>query len=401
VIAWRETRSPGYRSRHVPPVDTCDSALEAGAHCGRTLPKPRFLIFMKIAQVSPLFESTPPKSYGGIERVVAFLTDELTTQGHEVTLFATADSTAKASRLIPGAERGLRSEGCRDPMVRHLAMLETVSAMAAEFDIIHFHLDYLHMPLARVQHWPHVTTLHGRLDQTDLKILYRHYSDLPLVSISDAQRVPIPDLDWYGTVYNGQPLNLQRFCPAGGEYLAFVGRMNPDKGVEEAIAIARAAGMPLKLAAKIDNEWKPYFEEKIQPLLKKSDTEFVGEIGDAEKTQFLGNARGLIFPIKWPEPFGLVMIEAMACGTPVVAFPMGAVPEVVAEGVSGFVVGSIDAAVEAVGQLDQIDRRRCRAHFERRFSAERMAEGYLKIYRRIKEQEGEAKISQNIAKQAL
>ena len=338
---------------------------------------------MRIAQVAPLFECTPPKAYGGVERIVAYLTDELVAQGHHVTLFATADSTARASELIACADRGVRTDPDHpDAVACHLAMLGRVAAMRDEFDLIHFHLDQLHLPLARAQHWPHVTTIHGRLDRKDQCRLYEEFRDLPVVSISDSQRRPVPDLNWQGTVYNALPLHQRTFSPRHEGYLAFMGRISPEKGPGDAIRIARESGMPLKIAAKIDDEQRPYFEKVVEPHLGE-DIEFVGEIGGKAKDDFFGNAAALLFPIDWPEPFGLVMIEAMACGTPVIAFLHGAVPEVVADGVSGFVVPDVAAAVSAVACLEELDRRACRRHFEENFSAARMVQGYVGVYEQL------------------
>ncbi len=338
---------------------------------------------MKIAQVSPLIESTPPRSYGGIERVVAYLTDELTHMGHEVTLFATADSSAQASRLVPCAETGLRGSNAIDPVARHVAMLETVVQMADEFDIIHFHLDYLHLPLARALAWPHITTLHGRLDRADHQLLYCRFPEVPLVSISDSQRKPLSSVNWRATVYNGIPERTGTLPTQKREYLAFMGRIAPEKGVIDAIHIARKAGLPLRIAAKVDREWASYFRESVEPLMRASNVTFLGEIGESAKDDFLGGAFALLFPIDWPEPFGLVMVEAMARGTPVIAYSRGAVPEVLDEGMSGFLVDSVESAVAAVHKLDRIDHHRCRQLFESRFTARRMATDYLEVYRQI------------------
>jgi len=270
-----------------------------------------------------------------------------------------------------------------DPVAHHLIMLESVSRMAGEFDIIHFHLDYLHLPLARAMHWPHITTLHGRLDRAEQHLFYHHFSQMPLVSISNSQRQPLSGVNWRATVYNGIPRQSHALSTSQRDYLAFMGRISPEKGVIDAIQIARKAGLPLSIAAKVDAEFQSYFENAVLPLMRQSDVSFLGEIGGDDKEDFLGGARALLFPINWPEPFGLVMIEAMACGTPVIAFPRGAVPEVLVEGESGFMVDSVDAAVEAVGKLDRIDHRRCRQLFEERFTAKRMATDYLDVYRRI------------------
>jgi glycosyltransferase involved in cell wall biosynthesis len=340
---------------------------------------------MKIAQVAPLFESVPPKAYGGTERVVSYLTEELVRQGHEVTLFASGDSVTSA-RLISPCARSLRQDAsCVDQQAHHFVMLEQIFRDLTRFDIIHFHIDYLHFPLSKRLREPHLTTLHGRLDLPDLPSLYRHYADLPLVSISNAQRRPLAWANWKGTVYHGLPEDLFTFRSRPGNYLAFLGRISPEKGVAEAIEIARQADLPLRIAAKVDpRDWK-YYKEEIEGLLDHPLIEFLGEIGGREKDEFLGGALAVLFPIKWPEPFGLVMIEAMACGTPVIAFPSGSVPEVMEDGVTGYVVDNVDQAVAAVRRLDRLDRRLCRQTFERRFSDRRMAADYLKVYRRILE----------------
>lgn len=338
---------------------------------------------MRIAQVSPLAESVPPQLYGGTERVVGWLTDELVRQGHEVTLFASGDSRT-AARLVPGWPRALRLSGAGQGYVApHLLMLEQVAARARDFDLVHFHLSELHLPLARRFETAHLTTLHGRLDIAELAPLYHAFRDAPLVSISDAQRAPLPDAAWAGTVYHGLPPQSLRFHPGPGRYLAFLGRISPEKRVDRAIAIAKAVGQPLRIAAKVDHLDRDYFERDIRPLLDDPLVDFVGEIGDAEKSAFLGGAKALLFPIDWPEPFGLVMIEALACGVPVVAFRGGSVPEVVDHGVTGFVVDTLDEAVGAVQRIATLDRRRCRAVFDARFSAPRMAADYVRLYERL------------------
>ena len=340
-------------------------------------------IFVKIAQVAPLYESVPPRLYGGTERVVSYLTEALVELGEDVTLFATADSKT-AARLFPVVETGLRlTEGLVDRMAPHILLMERVCERAADFDVIHFHIDYLHFNLSRRLGLCSVTTLHGRLDIPELAPLYREFHDLPLVSISDAQRAPLPWPDWRATVYHGIPLDLYRPTDAPGQYLAFIGRISPEKRLDIAIEIARRAALPLKVAAKIDDVDRRYFDQTIQPLLADSRVEFLGELGDADKQQLLGNALALVFPIDWPEPFGLVMIEAMACGTPVIAFPCGSVREVVDEGVTGFVVANVEEAARAVAKARNLDRARCRRQFERRFSARRMAEDYLEVYRQL------------------
>ena len=336
---------------------------------------------MRIAQVSPLYESVPPKLYGGTERVVSFLTEALVDLGHDVTLFASGDSQTRA-RLVAGAPRALRlNRGCQDPIAHHLNMLERVFERAGEFDVIHFHVDYFGLPLARRHGVPYVTTQHGRMDIPDLEPLYRTFGEAPLVSISDAQRAPLPFASWLATVYHGLPRDLLSFHPGPGRYLAFLGRISPEKRVDRAIDIARRLDMPLKIAAKIDKADREYYEAEIAPLFADPHVEFVGEIGEDEKDAFLGDAAALIFPIDWPEPFGLVMIEAMACGTPVVAFRCGSVPEVMRDGVSGFVVDTVDEAVEATARAVQLPRAVCRAYFEERFLAQRMAQDYVDVYR--------------------
>jgi glycosyltransferase involved in cell wall biosynthesis len=340
---------------------------------------------VRIAQVSPLFESVPPKYYGGTERVVSYLTEELVRQGHEVTLYASGDSVTRA-RLVAPCRRSLRlDKGCVDQLAHHVLLLELVAGDAAEYDVIHYHVDYLHFPLSRRLNVPHLTTLHGRLDLPDLVPLYREFADVPLVSISDAQREPLPGANWQATVYHGLPKDLYRFRERPGHYLAFLGRISPEKRVDRAIAIARRIGMPLKIAAKVDSVDREYFEETIRPLLNGPHTEYLGEIGDGEKDEFLGGAFALIFPIDWPEPFGLVMIESLACGTPVIAYERGSVSEVLEHGVVGFVVTGLYDAVRAAERVGQIDRRRCRAVFEERFTAERMARDYVAVYQRLRD----------------
>jgi glycosyltransferase involved in cell wall biosynthesis len=338
---------------------------------------------MRIAQVAPLYESVPPKLYGGTERVVHTLTEELVREGHEVTLFASGDSETSA-RLVPVCPESLRlNKGCMDQLAHHFLLLELVFSELHNFDILHFHIDYLHFPLSRSVHAINVTTLHGRLDIPDLQPLYRNFSDMPVVSISDAQREPLPWINWQGTVYHGLQPELFPFHKKGSEYLAFLGRVSPEKGLDDAIKIAKQAGMTLRIAAKVDNEDKEYFESVIKPLLNDPLVEFIGEIGYPEKGEFLGDAAALLFPINWPEPFGLVMIEALACGTPVIAYSSGSVPEVLEDGVTGFLVDNVNAAAEAVGRLSEIDRSRCRHTFEERFSAQRMAHDYLAIYEKL------------------
>jgi len=335
---------------------------------------------MRIAQVAPLYESVPPKYYGGTERVVSYLTEELVQQGHDVTLFASGDSITSA-QLAATTRRSLRlDEHCVDQLAHHVLMLERVVQRAASFDVIHFHVDYLHFPYSRRHATPQLTTLHGRLDMPDLIPLYREYRDMPVVSISAAQREPLPFANWFGTVYHGLPRALYRFRPDRGEYLAFIGRIAPEKRVDRAIEIAKRAGLPLKIAAKVDDVDREYYETLIKPLLDDPRIEYLGEIGEGEKDEFLGGARALLFPIDWPEPFGLVMVEAMACGTPVIAFGGGSVPEIIDEGQTGFIVDDLDDAVAAVHRVGELDRRRCREVFEERFTATRMARDYFELY---------------------
>lgn len=337
---------------------------------------------MKIAQVSPLYESVPPQCYGGTERVVSYLTEALIDLGHDVTLFASGDSITRA-RLVAPCQKSLRTDStCTDPHVPHLLMLEQVYQMAKEFDLLHFHVDYQHFSLSRRCQVPHLTTLHGRLDLPELAPLYREFSDIPLVSISAAQRQPLSFANWAGTVYHGLPTDRYPFQEKPGDYLAFLGRISPEKRVDRAIAIAQACSLPLKIAAKIDAADREYFES-IRPLLATPGVEFIGEIGEENKGAFLGGALAVLFPIDWEEPFGLVMIEALACGTPVVAFRRGSVPEVLTDGVTGYVVENAEEAVLAVRQINTIDRHICRNTFEKRFSASRMAVDYLSIYHRL------------------
>ena len=339
---------------------------------------------MRIAQVAPLVESVPPKLYGGTERVVSFLTEELVRLGHQVTLFASADSRTTAT-LMPMCPEALRLRGsCVDQVAMHVMMLERVVARAHEFDVIHFHTSQLHYPvMRRLPHVRHVTTLHGRLDLDELLPLYDEFSDVPVVSISDAQRNPLPDAGWVATVHHGLPPGLFSLYPTSGTYLAFLGRISPEKRVDRAIAIATASGLPLKIAAKVDPVDETYFERTIAPLLDNPLVEFIGEISERNKNAFLGQAKALLFPIDWPEPFGLVMIEAMACGLPVIAFPGGSVREIIDDGVTGFIVDTIEDAVDAVRRLDTIDRRTCRQTFERRFTARRMASQYVDVFRKL------------------
>ena len=338
---------------------------------------------MRIAQVAPLYESVPPKCYGGTERVVSYLTEELVRQGHDVTLFASGDSETRA-RLVTACRRSLRlDKHCMDQLAHHIVMLERVFQHASEFDIVHFHVDYLHFSMSRRQQITHVTTLHGRLDIPDLFPLYQEFRDMPVVSISNVQREPLPWANWQATIHHGLPADLYRFRAQTGSYLAFLGRISPEKRVDRAIEIAKRVQIPLKIAAKVDRVDKKYFKSAIKPLLCDSLVEVIGEIGDREKDEFLGNAYALLVPIDWPEPFGLVMIEAMACGTPVIAYRGGAVPEIMEQGHTGFIVQELEGAVEATRRIPKLSRKRCREVFEQRFTATRMADDYVRVYERL------------------
>ena len=338
---------------------------------------------MRIAQVAPLYESVPPKYYGGTERVVSYLTEELVRQGHEVTLFASGDSETNA-RLVAASRRSLRlDKHCIDQLAHHIVILERVFQQAPEFDIVHFHVDYLHFSMSRRQQITHVTTLHGRLDVPDLFPLYQEFRDMPVISISNVQREPLPWANWQATVYHGLPADLYQFRAQPGSYLAFLGRISPEKRVDRAIEIAKRVQIPLKIAAKVDRVDKKYFKSAIEPLLCHSLVEVVGEISDGEKDEFLGNAYALLLPIDWPEPFGLVMIEAMACGTPVIAYSGGAVPEIMEEGHTGFIVEELEGAVEAARRIPKLSRKRCREVFEERFTVTRMANDYVRAYERL------------------
>jgi glycosyltransferase involved in cell wall biosynthesis len=340
---------------------------------------------MKIAQIAPLAESVPPKLYGGTERIVSYLTEELAAQGHDVTLFASGDSVTDAE-LVPCSDVALRlNPAVKDHLPHQVAMLEEVRRRAHEFDVLHFHIDLLHFPLIRDYADRTVTTLHGRLDLPDLLPFYKMFRDIPLVSISNDQRRPMPPVNWAGTVYHGLATDGLPFtAKPKGNYLAFLGRISPEKRPDRAIQIAAKAGTPLKMAAKIDNADRAYWETVIEPMVRSHpNVEFIGEIDEHQKAEFLGNAGALLFPIDWPEPFGLVMIEAMACGTPVIAFNCGSVPEVIDPGLSGIIVDTVTEAVENVERALRMDRRRVRETFEQRFSAKRMACDYLDIYRSL------------------
>jgi len=338
---------------------------------------------MRIAQVAPLAESVPPRLYGGTERVVSWLTEELVRQGHDVTLFASGDS-ATSARLVACAPKGLRLAGLRDHTASLLVILSEVRRRVDAFDVIHFHVDQLQFPLFEDFRHKCITTLHGRLDLEDFHPIYRAFPRMPLVSISDRQRLPMPPgLNWVATVYRGMPPASISCNPVGGEYLAFLGRISPEKGPLRAIDVALQAGVPLKIAAKVDPTDRAYFEAMVKPRLDHPLIEFVGEIGDAEKGEFLGNALALLFPIDWPEPFGLVMIEAMAAGTPVIASPAGSVPEVIDHGVSGILAGSVEEMASAVGRVRDINRAGVRKSFEERFTSQRMGRAYARVYTRL------------------
>ncbi|HWC51449.1 MAG TPA: glycosyltransferase family 4 protein [Nitrospira sp.] len=340
---------------------------------------------MKIAQLSPLWESVPPQLYGGTERIVSYLTEELVRQGHEVTLFASGDSTTAADlraccpRALRLHEAGLVNRDA--PMI--LMQERALGAASGQYDIIHSHLDFLSFPMSRRAHTPVVTTLHGRLDLPELQPIFDEYTDMPVVSISNAQRQPLPQANWAGTVYHGIPHSLYSLHDRPGAYLAFLGRISPEKCPDHAIEVAKRVGMPLRIAAKVDPADHAYFKQKIECLLDHPLIEYVGEINDAEKNDFLGEAAALLCPYDWPEPFGLVLIEAMACGTPVLAYRQGSIPEIIDHGVTGYTCDNIGEMAQAVSALSLIDRSRCREIFEKRFTVERMVKDYLAIYERI------------------
>ena len=339
---------------------------------------------MKIAQIAPLMESVPPRLYGGTERIVAYVTDELVRLGHDVTLFASGDSVTTAA-LVPCAAMALRLDcKVRDPIPYYMLMLDRVRELADDFDILHFHIDQFHFPLFRPIARRTVTTLHGRQDLHDLKPLYLGFGDMPLVSISDDQRKPIASSNFVATIHHGIPVDLlaPNYDPRGG-YLVFLGRISPEKRPDRAIEIAQAVGLPLKIAAKVDKVDEAYFREQIEPLLSKPGIEYVGEVNERGKAKLLGDARALLFPVDWPEPFGLVMIEAMACGTPVLAFRRGSVPEVIDEGVTGAVVETVEEAARRLPDLLRLDRRKVRSRFEQRFDSSRMARDYVQVYRSL------------------
>ena len=341
---------------------------------------------MKIAQIAPLMESVPPRLYGGTERIVAYLTDELVRLGHEVTLFASADSVT-AAKLVSCASMALRLDSnVRDATPYYMLMLDRVRKLAEEFDILHFHIDQYHFPLFAHMADCTVTTLHGRQDLPDLKPLYIGFGEMPLVSTSNDQRRPVATANFVATIHHGIPTDLHTpiYDPRGG-YVAFLGRLSPEKRPDRAIRIARALGIPLKIAAKVDKVDESYFREQIAPLLKEPGVEFIGEINERSKTRFLGDALALLFPIDWPEPFGLVMIEAMACGTPVLAFRRGSVSEIIDQGVTGAIVDTTGEAVRMLPRVIALDRRAIRRRFEQRFSSARMAKDYVAVYRSLLE----------------
>lgn len=349
---------------------------------------------MRIAQVAPLTEAVPPKLYGGTERVVHWLTEELVAQGHDVTLFASGDSHTTA-RLDAGWPKALRLDGSvRDPNALHMEMLERVRRKCddGEFDILHLHLDYYPFSLFSRQPTPFVTTLHGRLDLPEHQPTFTTFSKIPVISISDAQRRPVPQANFIKTIYHGLPETLLTPQDVKPSYLAVLGRIAPEKGVDRAIKIAIRAGIPLKIAAKVDRADEEYYETVVKPLMDHPLVEFIGEISDREKPEFLSGAHGLLLPIDWPEPFGLVMIEAMACGAPVIAYNRGSVPEIIDQGLTGFIVEDELSAVNAVGRLADMDRRAIRKHFEKRFSARRMAEDYVEAYRSQMEQKTQLRL---------
>lgn len=338
---------------------------------------------MKIAQVAPLIESVPPRAYGGTERVVHYLTEALVRMGHEVTLFASGDSRTSA-RLVPVVDRSLRLHPARpDPTIWHTLMVDRVLELSDAFDVIHFHIETLHLPLMSRCPTPSLTTLHGRVDLPDLKPLHRRFKDHPLVSISDSQRTPIPWAPWIGTVHHGLPPDLYGFHPDPQDYFAFVGRVSPEKRLDRAIEIAIACDTPIRIAAKVDVNDREYYEQVVEPMLDHPLVTFVGEIGEEAKNEFIGNARAFLMPVDWPEPFGLVIIEALACGTPVIAYGHGSIPELVDEGVTGFIVHDQQQAIAAARRIGEIDRSACREVFERRFTSDVMARNYLALYREL------------------
>lgn len=338
---------------------------------------------MRIAQVAPLFEAVPPKLYGGTERVVHYITEKLVDMGHDVTLFASGDSETSA-QLVPGVKEALRlNPTCIDPFPHHVVQLEDVITRQSDFDVIHFHTDYFHFPLSSRMSVPCVTTLHGRLDIPDLQPIFNRFPNQPVISISNSQRIPLPQANWLDTVYHGLPADLHKAGNGEGNYLAFMGRISPEKGVDKAIEIAIASGNRLLIAAKVDKADEEYFNTYIKHLLDNPLIEYIGEINEDQKTSFLGKASALLFPINWSEPFGLVLIEAMSCGAPVIAFDCGSVSEVIENGKTGFIVNSVEEAVMAINRLGEIPRTIVRKTFDERFTSERMAKDYLRLYESV------------------
>ena len=337
---------------------------------------------MRIAQIAPLYESVPPKFYGGTERVVSYLTDELVKLGHHVTLFASGDSVTTA-KLVAACPHSLRLIAHTDPLAYHIVQLQQVVERAHDFDILHFHIDYLHFPFSYNSDATTITTLHGRLDIEDLKPVYQKFRQVPVVSISNAQRQPLPIANWIGTVYHGLPLNLYKMGQGRGNYVTFIGRISPEKRADRAIEIARRANVRIKIAAKIDKADQSYFDQEIKHLFKLPHVEYLGELGENDKAELLRDATALLFPIEWREPFGMVTIEAHACGTPVIAYPHGSVPEIITDGKDGFIVHDIDEAVTALQNIHRISRDDCRKNFESRFTATIMAQNYLRLYEKL------------------
>jgi glycosyltransferase involved in cell wall biosynthesis len=347
---------------------------------------------VRIAQVAPLTESVPPKMYGGTERVVSWLTEELVRQGHEVTLFASGDSET-ASELVSVCDRALRLDpNCKDPFARHVLLIAEVTKRGRQFDIIHSHLDYFLFPYLRMTNVRSIHTTHGRLDIPDLKPLYEEFYDMPLVSISNHQRTPVLTANWLSTVYHGLPEDMYTFNENPSDYLLFLGRICPEKRCDRAIEIAERAGRRLVIAAKVDPVDIEYFETQIKPMIDRSPLiDYIGEVNDAQKNELIGNAKAMLFPIDWPEPFGLVMIESFACGTPVIAYKCGSVPEIIEHGITGFQVHNMDEAVQCVDQIETIDRRVCRDVFMKRFTSRRMASDYVDLYQQLMEPSAEAR----------
>lgn len=337
---------------------------------------------LKIAQVAPLYEAVPPKLYGGTERVVSYLTESLVEKGHDVTLFASGDSVTKA-KLASAVPQALRLSNVNDPLVYHQLLLQMIIDHSNHFDIWHFHIDFLHYPISRILRIPNITTLHGRLDLPDLPVLYHEYRDMPLVSISKHQQLPLPMANWQKTVYHGLPIDLYEYGEGKGDYLLFLGRISQEKGPDKAIEIALKTNRKLIIAAKIDKADQHYFEQVIRPQLTHPLIDFIGEVNESQKKVLLKNAVALLFPICWPEPFGMVMIESLATGTPVIAFENGSVPEIITHNKTGFIVHNVDEAVEVLRRIHQINRLVCRHEFEKRFTADIMADQYLQLYHTI------------------